>query len=370
MSAPMYVGTSVAIGWSGTSMRRVDMAAETPSHTPECGLTVVVPVLNEAEHIGEVLEQLSGQAEPPGGFEVLVADGGSTDETREICRRHHETDARVRLLDNPNKLSGAGRNVGAREARGRYVVFLDGHCEVPRSDYLQRCFEIFEQEGADCLCRPQSLLEMARGEWETAIALARHSWFGHNPGSSIYEGRPGWCDPKPSGAAYRRSCLEELGGYDERFDACEDVEFNCRVEAGGYRSFWHTDLGVHYRPRSSLRGLFSQMIRYGRGRGRLVARHPRVVPWPLLVALVYAALLLSALIWSGVSAFVGLSLASGVIWSTVAGLVALQVGSSPAQAWKVFLSFGAIHLGLLIGFARGLLDFRAFLGPPPSNPGD
>src|SRR5207245_2641608 len=74
--------------------------------------------------------------------------------------------------------------------------------------------------------------------------------------------------------AYRREVFETVGLFDERFDACEDVDFNHRVEQAGFRCFFTPRVRVRYFPRSSLTGLFRQMERYGRGRVRLLRKHP------------------------------------------------------------------------------------------------
>ena len=76
-----------------------------------------------------------------------------------------------------------------------------------------------------------------------------------------------------AGGSYRRSVFDRVGGFDERFDACEDVELNHRIDRAGLRCFFTPGLRVRYFPRSSLRGLFRQMARYGRGRVRLLRKH-------------------------------------------------------------------------------------------------
>ena len=62
--------------------------------------------------------------------------------------------------------------------------------------------------------------------------------------------------------------------FDETFDACEDVEFNHRIDRAGLRCYFTPEVAVHYAPRDSLRGLFRQLVRYGRGRVRLWRKHP------------------------------------------------------------------------------------------------
>jgi succinoglycan biosynthesis protein ExoA len=336
-----------------------DPAADRPR------LTVVLPVLDEARDLGALLDQLRNQAVPPGGFEVVVADGGSTDGTAELVRERARDWPALRLIANPGRRSGPGRNAGVAAARGELVLFLDGHCSLPRPDYLERTVAIFDASGADCLARPQPLSALAEAGWARAIALARHSRWGHNPGSDIYGGGPGPTDPRSAGAAYRRRVLERLTGFDERFDACEDVEFNHRAAGAGFTAWRHPDLAVHYRPRSSPAALARQMFRYGRGRGRLLIRHPSTAPWPLLGPAVAPILLIAAgfgVGW-GTAGLAALVLAAAWVIATLT--VSLRLGRGTADALRLPVVFAAVHGGLVVGFWRGVLDAPRFRGPAP-----
>jgi len=336
------------------------MPSQEPQSRPSPTISVVMPVLNEARDLNTLLDQVLNQKPPAGGFEVLVVDGGSTDDTRSIVTARGEDCPNLLLLDNPRRLSGAGRNVGARAARGKYVLFLDGHCALPRDDYLIRTVELFESTGASCLCRPQPLNRMAANEWSRAISAARHSWLGHYPASDIYGGPSGFTDPSSAGAAYARSLIEDLGGYDERFDACEDVEFNHRVALGGFPSYFHPDLTVEYRPRASLGAFFRQMFRYGRGRARLMARHPTMIPWPLVLTTAYVALAVVTCIAYGlreVGPMAGIPIAA---WLLATGIESLRLARSLPGFLKTWLAFAVIHGGLLLGFWRALPELHRF----------
>ncbi len=81
-------------------------------------ISVVVPALNEEKYIGHMFDGLSRQIFK--NFEVIVVDGNSTDKTRVIARKRH-----ARVLVEKRKGMGLARNVGARVARGRIIVFLD-----------------------------------------------------------------------------------------------------------------------------------------------------------------------------------------------------------------------------------------------------
>ncbi len=222
--------------------------------------------------------------------------------------------------------------------------------------------DIFEETQAACLCRPQTLSTLAQGAWSRAIASARHSRLGHNPGSDIYQRSCGFTDPRSAGAAYRREVFEQLGGYDERFDACEDVEFNHRVAAGGYRSYRHADLNVSYQPRTSISALFRQLFRYGRGRAHLVARHPSAVPWALVT------LSLMAVAWIALAALnatfgVNVGIVGCALYAAIVGFESLRTAGIRMQALRVAASLTTIHLALLLGFWRGLIEYRSFVAP-------
>ena len=90
--------------------------------TSGLGVSVVLPVLNEAGDLPRLLEQLRIQIPPPGGFEVLVVDGGSNDGTRELVAERSASWPVLRLIDNPKRRSAPARNLGALAARGDIIL--------------------------------------------------------------------------------------------------------------------------------------------------------------------------------------------------------------------------------------------------------
>ena len=237
-------------------------------------ISVIVPVRNEAEQIGTTLSQLVNQEYPSDSYEIIVADGRSTDDTRDRVMQLASRHRIIRLIDNPRRWSSAGRNAAIRAARGDYVLLIDGHCEIRNRNYLSDLADDFMATGADCIGRPQSLEVTGASRIQQAIAVARSCWLGHHPASHIYSHQSGFVPPESVAVAYRRSIFTGVGLFDERFDACEDYEFNHRIAKAGMRCYFSARLEVHYHPRRSLSGLYHQMIRYGRGRVRLLRKHP------------------------------------------------------------------------------------------------
>ncbi len=237
-------------------------------------ITVIMPVRNEAKFIERTLTQLVAQNYDPERFEIIVVDGQSTDGTPERVAKIVERHQNVHLYTNPRRLGSAARNVALRHARGDVVVIVNGHCELQDDRYLAKLASAFDRSGADCIGRPQPLDVPAATALQRAIAAARSSWLGHHPDSYIYSCEEGFVPAKSVAVAYRRSVFEQVGTFDERFDACEDVEMNHRIDRAGLRCFFTPEAAVHYAPRDSLSGLFRQLVRYGRGRVRLLRKHP------------------------------------------------------------------------------------------------
>lgn len=322
-------------------------------------ISVVIPVRNEAAHIGKVLEQLLAQEYPRDRYEIIVADGGSTDGTPAVVERCAAmTPVLIRRLPNPQRLSSAGRNVGIRNARGDVVVFVDGHCHIPSRTWLADTAAVFAETGADCLCRPQPLNFPGNTWFQQLAADVRASALGHGTDSTIYGlNYAGPVNPSSSGAIYRREVLERVGLYDESFDACEDVEFNHRVHRVA-KSWLDPRLAVYYQPRGSLIGLWKQMRRYGRGRFRLVRKHPdafsisQLVPaglWLWILVAGVAALSWPLARWL-LAASAGLYLGAVLISSLTVSL---------GRGWRQWLMapwvYFAVHFGLGAGFWEELL---------------
>ncbi|HKK20762.1 MAG TPA: glycosyltransferase family 2 protein [candidate division Zixibacteria bacterium] len=229
-------------------------------------LAVVMPVRNEEKFLGQTLDQLYLQDFPMDRLEVVISEGGSTDRTREIAESYKSRFGSLKILDNPRRLPSSGRNVGVKNSTAPFIVVIDGHTYIPNKSFLKDILEIFKRTGAQCLCRPQPLNPPDINEFQTAVALCRSSSLGHKPGSEIYSDAEGEVDPTSSGAMYVRPVFDQIGYFDESFDACEDVDFNYRVKLAGLSSFLSPKLKVYYYPRATIRGLWRQMGRYGKGR--------------------------------------------------------------------------------------------------------
>lgn len=86
-------------------------------------VSVIVPIYNSEAWLEECLDSILNQIH--GNLEFLLVDNGSTDRSAEICAEYAEKDSRVRVIPCTHKGPGAARNIGIREAKGKYVIFAD-----------------------------------------------------------------------------------------------------------------------------------------------------------------------------------------------------------------------------------------------------
>jgi succinoglycan biosynthesis protein ExoA len=319
-------------------------------------------VRNEGAFIAGTLEQLFAQEYPSNRFEVLVADGGSTDDTRDIVVALAAERGNLRLLDNPKRWSSAGRNVAVRAARGDIVLLIDGHCEIDNPRYLADLADAFEHSGADCVGRPQPLDVTGATGLQQAIATGRSSRLGHHPDSHIYSDREGFVPPQSVAVAYRRAVFDTIGAFDESFDACEDVEFNHRAAQAGLSCFFTPSVRVRYVPRDTLAKLFRQMIRYGRGRVRLLRKHPETfspggfVPAAFLAGLILGPLpaCLLPVLWV---VYGGALAVYGALLAAVSAALAWR-SRKPALLALLPVVFLTVHLGAGTGLWWEILAGR------------
>lgn len=318
-------------------------------------VSVIVPVRNEARTIEHTLRSLLTQDFPRDAFEVIVADGVSTDETVPVVRRLQGEFPHLKLVHNAGRFSSAGRNTALRHATKDVAVIVDGHCHVPDRHYLRNLCDAFAASGADSLGRPQPLDAANPSLFQQAVSAARASRLGHNPESDIFSDEAKFVPPQSTAVAYTRAVFHRIGLFDQKFDACEDVEFNHRVHAAGLTCYFAPSVKVVYHPRGDWSALFYQLGRYGMGRARLAAKHRDSLTLPALVPPLWV---LWVVVGAAASLFVPylgwVWLASVALYAAVlcGAAVVLSRGQPRGVGRRIPAVFAAIHLGFAWGFLK------------------
>lgn len=315
--------------------------------------SVVVPARNEAGWIGACLDSVLAQSF--GDFEVLVADGRSTDATRTVVAGYEERDPRVRLLDNPRGTTSAGLNACLGAAAGRYIVRVDAHSEIPE-DYVALAVERMERGGWGGVGgRKDGVGEGAAGR---AIAAALGSPFGVGNSLYHYGTAPQPVDHVPFGV-YRTDLLRELGGWNESVTSNEDFELDYRLRAAGHDLLFDPVLRIRWMSKQTLGDLFAQYGRYGKGKSEVARLHPRSVAFRHLAApALVAALATAAFVAPRRPRLAAALIAPYAAATAAASIVTARKVEGAAAKALVPAAFATMHVAWGLGFWEGMLTSR------------
>jgi len=327
-------------------------------------VTVAIPCLNEALFIERCVRGVFAQDYPADRLEIVIADGGSTDGTREKLAALARADARLRVVDNPGRIQSRGMNEILKVARGAVIVRLDAHSDYA-PDYVSTCVAELKRTGADNV--GGTARARAQTPFQHALCAALDSPLGVGGAGYRIPGVEGWVDTVFCGA-FPRETFERVGLYDPGAVVNEDAELNGRITAAGGRVYLSARIIAYYYPRSTWSGLARQYFRYGQGRARTILKGRRARLrnlGPFLAVLGGTALVLIAprapLTW-GLFA----------LYALITGAEAIRVarGRPQARALAVWPLFPTLHLahgcGMLVGLAR--YAFNPDWEPPEKLP--
>ena len=318
-------------------------------------VSIVIPMRNEAETIGALLDCVLDQDYPATRFEVLVVDGDSSDASTAAVERYAAHDPRVRLLSNPRRIVPTALNIAIRAARGDVICRIDGHTRVAR-DYVRVGVETLQRTGADNVGGP---MQAVGGGWfGDAVAAATTSRFGI--GSYFHYGTEEREVDTVYLGMWPRQVFERVGLFDEELVRNQDDEFNYRLRKAGGRVVLTPAMRSWYQNRQSVTGLLRQYYQYGQWKVRVLQKHPRQMSWrhfvpPAFVAALGGLTALSAIAPLASIAARGLFAVYGV--AVLAAAIRSQTRRGPAAWLATALAFVCIHLAWGAGFLHGLFIF-------------
>ncbi|MFQ6573796.1 glycosyltransferase [Pseudomonas sp. UM16] len=183
-------------------------------------VSIVVPMFNEARHIGRTLQAAQRAAAVAGlECELIVVDNGSSDDGPQIAR---SLGARVLLL--PGLTIGALRNRGAQTSTGEWLAFLDADIEVPEY-WLRLLLDLHEQGRGDVFaldCDTPRQAPWFAQAWQRRTLRA---------GPELHSMQ--WL-PTPN-LLMRRHWFDQVAGFSETLRTGEDKDFTLRLSQAGAR---------------------------------------------------------------------------------------------------------------------------------------
>jgi glycosyltransferase involved in cell wall biosynthesis len=203
-------------------------------------ISVIVPALNEEKLLERMLKQFTPELRTKHGIEVVVSDGGSTDDTLRIARAHAD-----RVVENADRIKqtiSMGRNLGARQARGELFLFLNSDTLVKDVDtfltVIQREIRVEGRVALTCSVEvyPDECRNVDR--WFHGF----YNWFFFMMNKVGMAMGRGECHIIPREIYFR------VGGYADRIAAGEDYDMFHRLEKLGFVKFLR-ELTVYESPR-------------------------------------------------------------------------------------------------------------------------
>jgi len=308
-------------------------------------ISIIATVLNEGESIHRLMQSFLEQTRQPD--EIVIVDGGSTDDTVAILERYSDR-LPLHVLVEPGCSISTGRNIAIREAKGDIIAVTDAGVRLRRGWLEHITQPFFDKPDAQVVAGffqadAHNAFEMAMGA--TILPLCEEI----DPKTFL---------PSSRSVAFHKSAWEAVGGYPEWLDYCEDLIFDLRLKQIAPDFVFAPDALVYFRPRGSLRAFFKQYYLYARGDGKadlwrkrhLIRYSTYLIAAPLILIL---GILIHPLLW--------LLYAPGAVvylYQPYRRLPALLKNSSKIS----FLSI--LYVCLLIPVIRVVSDVAKMLGYP------
>lgn len=247
-------------------------------------VSVVIPIRNEARFIADTLNSLVAQDYPPDRLEVIVADGMSDDGTREIVRAHAAKYPRIRLIDNPERVTPNGLNRAIAAARGEIISRVDGHCRVS-PDFVSQNVRLFT-EHPEAWVVGGPMVHEGEGPIGRAAAVAMSHPLGVGMAKHRFVDFEGYVDTVQF-PAFRRWVFDRIGTFDTSLIRTEDDELNYRVVQAGGKLFVSPRVRYVYYVRNRVRDLFRQYFQYSFWRIPVMRKHGKLTTLRQVVPLLF-----------------------------------------------------------------------------------
>jgi glycosyltransferase involved in cell wall biosynthesis len=186
------------------------------------GVSVVIPAYNEATYIDRLLEALSKQNFKD--FEVIISDAQSKDGTKEVVDSFKEK-LNIKLVEAPPKGPAFGRNQGAKQARGEWLLFLDADVDINDPDFISKILECTQNMGWNTSSAKMTARGKAAKQYASLFRYQKILMHSRRPVAS------GYC------IFTNASIYKKTGGFNEKIHFGEDYEYVSKSGKNGKFGF-------------------------------------------------------------------------------------------------------------------------------------
>ncbi len=218
------------------------------THTSKPFVSVVIPALNEEKYLPSPLSSLAKQTFKD--FEIIVSDGGSTDQTTAIAKKFG-----ARTVVTPHSSVTMARQKGADVAKGEIIVGADADTTYP-PDHLERIVDHFQKDPNVVAVGSGGIFEHKPwwSYWGWHIIYSIVEWAYHLTHHVMY--LPAF------NLSYRKSVFYKIGGYNTYLDfGGDELDILDRLKKAGTVLF-DPKLYVYPSSRRAKEGFWMLMVKH------------------------------------------------------------------------------------------------------------
>ena len=112
--------------------------------------SIVVPIYNVEAYLQQCIDSILGQTFTD--YEVILVDDGSKDKSPKICDEYAQKDGRIQVIHKDNGGQALARNIGTKQARGQYLIYLDSDDYIAYDTFLEELYSKAITGFPDVIC--------------------------------------------------------------------------------------------------------------------------------------------------------------------------------------------------------------------------
>ncbi len=277
--------------------------------------SIIIPSFNRADEIRELLASIDALQFPVERFEVIVADDGSTDNTKEVVQEARgKYKYSLQYFAQKNQGPGAARNLGMEKANGDFFIFVDSDVTVP-PEWLANIDLALHREQADAFGGPDTY----RKDFPPLLKAINYSMTSFITTGGL-RGKKGKkiakYYPRSFNMGLSRAVWQQIGGFSSLRHG-QDIEYSHRILKSGAKVVFVSDAPVFHKRRTNLRRFFRQVFNWGIARINLYKIDNQMLELvhalPALATLFVFLVLLLAIIWPATRILFWLTLGFGLL---------------------------------------------------------
>jgi glycosyltransferase involved in cell wall biosynthesis len=325
--------------------------------------SIIVPSFNRQDEIEELLTSFQNLKFDPNRAELIIADDGSTDQTREIVHSFQEKiPFKLHFYHQKNQGPGAARNMGMEKANGYFFIFIDSDCTV-HPDWLKHIDQNLTEEQADAFGGRDSFQD----DFPPLLKAINYSMTSFITTGGL-RGRKGKklakFYPRSFNMGLSKKLYQKIGGFGSLRHG-QDIEYSNRIIKSGAIVIYINDAVVYHKRRTSIKKFFRQVFNWGVARINLYKIDSSMLE-PLHAAPALATLFLFVII---IASLVSRQVWIIIRWLFLAGFITLVLSAVHAAILyknRLLLFLVPIIMPIqIIGYGLGFLTayiYRVILG--------